>query len=393
MPEKNSLDILNSIRSVAGDEYQARIPEAVRTNIASVGNTILSYQPFTNKFFTELINRIGRVIVERMDSVDDIYSVFKDERLEFGDTVQRIFVDIPTAKAFEGSSTLNPASMLSVEKGVIHVEYISVDRKLYYKRTISVAELKEAFTTVAKLDEFIRAITESMATALSYDKYIMTTETLYKACAYALNLKEQATNASKVKVLSVPSTVAQYNKTTGEIEWDTVGAKVFLKMLRVASGMMKFPHEIVYASFDASGDIEETEGLISAQKTKRSDQVLGLEVSTLASIDVDALATLFNLSKADLQTQVIEIEDGALGLVTTSDQEVEHYVGGFLCNKGAVERGTSFEDRDSFKNPEHEYVNMWQHFWGYMAVSKFKDFVPIVFPIKASAESNESEGE
>ena len=69
----DSLEILNSIRSVAGSDYQARIPEAVRTNIASVGNTILSYQPATNQFFTQLINRIGKVIVTRMDSVDDIY--------------------------------------------------------------------------------------------------------------------------------------------------------------------------------------------------------------------------------------------------------------------------------------------------------------------------------
>lgn len=375
----DSLEVLNSIRSVAGSDYQARIPEAVRTNIATVGNTILSYDATTNAFFSELINRIGRVIIERMESIDDIYSVFKDERLNYGDAIQKIFIDIPKAKAFEGASTLNPTSMLSVEKGVIHVEYTKVDRKMFYKRTISVAELKEAFTSVEKLDEFIRAITESMATALGYDKYIMVTNTLYEHCKYVLNLKEQSAHAEAVRVLSVPSTVAKYNKTSGELEWDTVGAKIFLKMIRIVSGQLKFPHQIAYGSFQSGDIVEATEGLISAQRTPRESQVLGLEVSTLANIDVDALATLFNLAKADLQTRVIELEDGALGLVTTEDDSVEHYVGGFLASKDSVERGTSFEDKDSFKNPEHEYVNMWNHYWGYMAVSKFKDFVPIVF--------------
>lgn len=391
----DSLEILNSIRSVAGSDYQARIPEAVRTNIASVGNTILSYQPATNQFFTQLINRIGKVIVTRMDSVDDIYSVFREGELAFGDTIQKIFIDIPKAKAFEGASTLTPASMLAVEKGVIHVEYTSVDRKMYYKRTISVAELKEAFTSVEKLDEFIRAITESMAVALSYDKYIMVTNTLAEHCKYVLNLEEQSTEGVKVNVLKVPASVAKYNKTSGEIEWDSVGAKVFLKMLRILTGGLKFPHQLAYGSFDANGDIvSASEGSISAQKTARSEQILGLEVSTLANIDVDALATLFNLSKADLQTQVIELEDGAFGLYTTEDDSVEHYIGGFVCSKSAVERGKSFEDTDSFKNPEHEYVNMWLHFWGYMAVSKFKDFVPIVFvPYTPASQSAESQGE
>ena len=55
----SSLQILNAIRNVAGTEYQARIPEAVRTNISSVGNTILEYAPHTNLFLSQLINRIG----------------------------------------------------------------------------------------------------------------------------------------------------------------------------------------------------------------------------------------------------------------------------------------------------------------------------------------------
>ena len=57
----DSLAILNAIRDVAGAEYQARIPQATRENIASVGNTILSYAPSANTFFTQLLNRIGKV--------------------------------------------------------------------------------------------------------------------------------------------------------------------------------------------------------------------------------------------------------------------------------------------------------------------------------------------
>lgn len=390
----DSLSILNAIRSVAGSDYQARIPEAVRENIAEVGNTILDYTPATNLFMTELINRIGRTIVERMDSVEDIYAVFGEESLSKGDTIQKIFIDIPSAKAFVGTSTQNPATMLAVEKGTIHVEYTRVDRRMFYKRTISVEELKEAFVSVNALDDFIRAIIDSMETALGYDKYIMVTNTLAEHCKYVHECAVQGTSgkAKEVRELLVPSTVAVYNSETGKMEWDTVGAKVFLKLLRVVSGNLKYPHKLGYAKF-VEGEIDtDVESVIEAQKTSREKQVLGLEVETLATIDVDALATLFNLSKADLQTRVIELQDGALGEYEDSDDKAYH-IGGFLCNKEAVSRGTSFEINDSFKNPEGQYVNFWKHFWGWLAISKFKDFVPILFEVKAVESVSESEGE
>lgn len=374
----DSVDIVNAIRSVASSEYQERIPEATRDNIASVGNTILSYAPHTNLFVSELMNRIGRVVIKKLDTMDDIYSLFGEERLEFGDTIQKIFADIPSAHAFEGTATTNPASMLAIEKGTIHVEYTSVDRRLYYKTTISVAELKEAFLSVQALDSLVMALIEGMARALAVDKYVMDTNTLGTHCKYIKSVKDQEATAN-VKVIEVPSTVAKYNKTTGQIEWDSVGAKAFLKILRKATGGLQFYHKLDYAPYDVEDEEADVSKIktISAMRTPKNKQVLALEVDTLAEIDVDALAVLFNLEKANLQTQVLEIENGAFGLAGTST--AERYIGGFICSKDAVERGTSFEDSDSFKNPEHEYVNFWNHYWGYRAVSKFADFVPIVF--------------
>ena len=381
----DSLAILNAIRDVAGSEYQNRIPEATRTNIASVGNTILSYAPTANAFFTQLLNRIGKVVIERMEGVEDIYDVFENGKLEFGDTIQKIFVDIPKAQAFDGTAT---TAMLNQSKGAIHVEYTKVDRKIFYKTTISVAQIKEAFTTVAKLDEFVRALIEAMSTALSYDKYVMLTNTLATHCAYVVGAKESADAESddnnNFRYLLLPSTVAEYNDTTGEIEWSNTGAKDFLKLLRVASRGLKFPHALSYGTEFDDTDPDYEAGTISVVRTPVNKQVCALEVSSMATIDVDALAVLFNMDKAEPKTRMIELEDGALGNYTDADSN-EYHLAGFICDKDAVERGTSFEDRDSFKNPEAQYVNMWNHYWGYMAVSKFKDFVPILVPFKAGA--------
>ena len=384
----DSLQILNAIRDVAGAEYQARIPQATRTNIANVGNTILSYSPSANAFFTGLLNRIGKVVIERMDGMEDIYDVFENGKLEFGDTIQKIFVDIPSANAFDGTAT---TAMLNQSKGTIHVEYTKVDRKLFYKTTISVAQIKEAFTSVAKLDEFVRALIEAMSTALGYDKYVMLTNTLATHCEYVVNaegcaLADSDDNKYLRKVV-VPSSVAVYNSTSKEIEWEATGAKVFLKILRVASRSLKFPHPLSYGDPDLTDEELDNGGTITVVRTPVKDQVCALEVSTMATIDVDALAVLFNIDKAEPKTRMIELEDGALGDIThngtASQLKYSYHLAGFICDKNAVERGTSFEDKDSFKNPEAEYVNMWNHYWGYMAVSKFKDFVPILVGYKS----------
>jgi len=385
--ETKSLEILNAIRSVAGDDYASRIPEATRENIASVGNTILAYAPTTNTFFTQLLNRIAKVVVERMDKMEDIYAIFEDAQLPFGDAIQKIFVDIPKAKPFDGTAT---TAMLNQEKPVIHVEYTKVDRKIFYKQTISVAQIKEAFLTVAKLDEFIRAITESMAVALGYDKYIMLTHTLSEHCKYVVDTKavaeaESGQTNKNFKVLVVDSSVAQYNTSTKEIEWGVTGAKAFLKAVRIMSRSLKFPHPLSYGDINAGGTALDNEGTISVVRTPISKQVLALEVSSMAEIDVDALAVLFHLEKAEVETRLLELEDGALGEHLNSSNVADYHLAGFICDKESVERGTSFEDTDSFKNPEGQYVNMWNHYWGYMAVSKFKDFVPILVPVKASA--------
>lgn len=393
----SSIALLNAIRETLGNDYQSRIPQATRENIASIGNAFTQYKTLSNMFFTELFNRIGKVTIEKLDTLEDTYDVFGSEELPFGQIVQEIFVDIVEGKPFEGTNTLNPASMLSIEKGTIHVEYYAVDRRLFYKVTISAPELKEAFLTEAKLDEFIQAHIDSLARSYDVDRYIMTNDLFRKMASIILqgyygNDGQATPSDIPVNVLVLPENVVKFNKTSQELEWDTVGAKSMLKKLRVLSGMLTKYHKLGYYDIK-SGDEDEapvsgenhvdsdTVGVIKAQRTPKSKQVLALDLSVLADLDVDALAMLFNISRADIKTKTVELEDGVLGYPCSLDGTEENqnvYIMGFLCDKTGVKRGKSFEASDDFKNPEHQYINFWQHHWGYMAVSKFKDFVPIV---------------
>lgn len=391
-----SVQLLNSIRDSIGGEYATRIPEATRANITEIGNVFLQYKQLQNSFFSELFNRIGRVTIEKLDTMEDPYSVFGSEELPFGQIVQEIFVDIVEGKNFVGAETEHPETMLQTNKGSIHVEYYAVDRRLFYKVTISYAELKEAFLSEAKLDEFIQAHIDSLARSYDVDRYIMLTNTFKKMCSYVLHgyfHEDTGVKDIPVNALVLPESMVKFNLTTGKYEWQTTGAKDFLKELRIVSGGLKKYHKLGYYTIKESDEdeapasnktdtiVKASIGKIKAQRTPLSKQILGLDVSTLAEIDVDALAVLFNLNKADIMTQVCELEDNALGAPCSEDESQENtaiHLVGFLCDKTAVKRGKSFEASDDFKNPESLYINFWQHHWGYMAISKFKDFVPII---------------
>ncbi len=399
----DSIQLLNAIRGSIGGDYAGRIPEATRDNIATVGNTILNYQAHTNSFFTTLLNRISKTVIKHVDEMEDIYAVFRGEELPYGDTIQKIFIDIVESSAFEGVDTSNPASFITPNKGVIHVEYTSVDRKLFYKVSVSVAELKEAFLTADKLDEFITQLVASMTRSYAIDVYVMTSNLLRTHSSYVLGgVENGGTDDSSTTIsaddmnlnaLIVPSTVASYNPTTGKIEWETTGAKEFLKLLRKTSRSLRFYHKLDYGNVaDDSDALSELENVktIKAVKTPIENQVVALEVDTMAEIDVDALAVLFNMEKAEVKTRQIELENGVLGYPVavdgTEEESPAYYIGGFICDKDAVERVKSYEDSESFKNPEHLFVNYWQHHWGAMAVSKFCDFVPIVFNVQTEGD-------
>lgn len=394
----DSVVLLNAIRDSIGGDYAVRIPQATRTNITTVGNTILSYTPHLNAMFTQLMNRISETVVKKMDSVEDIYAIFKNKDINFGDTIQKIYVDVLEAHAFEGTATQNPASMLAIEKGTIHVEYTSVDRRIFYKTTISIPELKEAFVSPSAFENLVRALVDGMVRSYALDRYIMLSNTFRKHASYVLQGyfgNDGATPTAgqiPVNALVVPSSVAQYNLTTGEVEFSVTGAKTFLKLLRKVSRGLKFAHKLGYYDLK-SGDEDEAPAsgenhvdkdslkVIKAVRTPLKSQVVALETSVMAEIDVDALAVLFHMDKAEIEQRQIELEDEVLSYPMSEDQSEQNtalHIMGFIADVDAVERGKSFEANESFKNPEHQYINYWSHYWGYMAVSKFADFVPIV---------------
>ena len=90
----STLDILNVIRQNASLEYQSSVPAVTQAaDIPKVGEVIYGTPAFSNQFLNALVNRIATVRIQSAN-FNNPYSILKKGYLEFGETVEDIFVNI-----------------------------------------------------------------------------------------------------------------------------------------------------------------------------------------------------------------------------------------------------------------------------------------------------------
>ena len=93
----STIDILNTIRANASYEYQSSVPAITNENeIPKVGEVLYGYPALANQFINALVNRIALVRVNSA-TFNNAYANLKKGYLEFGETVEEVFVAITKA--------------------------------------------------------------------------------------------------------------------------------------------------------------------------------------------------------------------------------------------------------------------------------------------------------
>lgn len=95
----SSVDVLNAIRNSASQNYRDHVPLATpdANTIRSIGNVIMDFPEIQNEFLTALINRIAEVKVTNKYYTNPM-NVFKKGKLNFGEVIEDIFIDLAHAK-------------------------------------------------------------------------------------------------------------------------------------------------------------------------------------------------------------------------------------------------------------------------------------------------------
>lgn len=168
----NSVGILNAIRNNASMEYFQAVPAAENTtdSIRDVGKAIMAYQPRMNEFINALVNRIALVrVTSRMYT--NPWAFAKKGVLNFGETIEEVFVDIANAHPFDPVDAVSTVYQRNIPN--VMTMFHAMNLQTLYPVTISQQQLRQAFLSLDGVTDLIARIVNSLYSAMNYDEFIM----------------------------------------------------------------------------------------------------------------------------------------------------------------------------------------------------------------------------
>lgn len=170
----STVGILNAIRDNASSDYYNAVPKAQDTteSIKAVGQSILSYQPRMNEFVSSLVNRIARVVVTSKLYKNKL-AYAKQGIMEFGESIEEIFVDIAKVEGYDWNSTNDVEQAFKRRNPDIKSAFHAMNLQVYYPVTVTEKNLRQAFLSMDGVTNIIARIVDSVYSAAAYDEYIM----------------------------------------------------------------------------------------------------------------------------------------------------------------------------------------------------------------------------
>lgn len=340
----------NFIRNNSTEAFVQTVPAATDDNIQTIANILFNdaYQPMLNEFVTNLINRIALTIV-RNKSYSNPLSIFKKGSIPLGTDIQDIFTNPAIAEKYEFSNTAM-AKLLTITDPDTHVAYYRRNRQDLYTKTISREVLQGAFVSWEKFEDFITSITTSLYSGNYIDEFEYTKDLVNGAYVNNKVIVEQVTEPT-----------------------DETSSKAFLKKVRALYKKLSFPS----TKYNAYSKFSGANGLIKTW-TDPSRVVLIIKADAMAEVDVEALASAFNLDKANFLGRVIEV-----------DEFDSPEIVGVICDESWLQIYDNVFRFDEFYNARVMAWNEYLHAWGTYAICPFANAVVLATkePTPATAVS------
>jgi hypothetical protein len=351
--DARSIDILNVIRNNASYAYHKDIPKIENEqDIPKVGEILFGNPTHSNEFINALINRIALV---RMQSAtfNNPYKHLKKGYLEFGETVEDIFVGIIRAVKYDpekGASREFKRTLPNVQS-VFHI----TNWRVMYPITIEKQALKRAFTSADGVTNLITSIIDQVYQSAEYDEYLLFKYLIIKAISHG-------------KVYPQPI--------------DTTNMNNVAVAFRGKSNLLPI---------DMTGRFNETH---VQNNTPIDKQCIFMDADFNAKFDVEVLASAFNMNKADFigklhliddfssfdneRFEAIREESTGLEEVTAAELTLMKRVKGVLLDEEWFQVYDNLFEFDETRVGSGLYWNYWLHVWKTISYSPFANAIVFV---------------
>lgn len=322
----NNTTIAGRVYLSGSNDFQQRVPNPTIEGIDATSKFIFDpmNRKYLNEFMDAFVNRIGSQIVHN-NAWENPLSVFKGATMRYGSTIQESAVKWIKAHSYN----VEDDSLLAVQRPEAAVWYHTVNRQDRYDITVEQPDLRMAFADEMGLNRLIDAIMTVPRNSDNYDEYLC----MLNQIAYY----EQNWGFFKHRVSAAPT--------------DEATGKEFLKAVRAYANKLQFPTSL-YSPVSAEYGIPTF--------AKPNELVLFVTADAAASIDVDTLASVFNLDKAEAKYRQIVLPElpipNAFAMLTTD---------AFFVASDYV------YTNESFYNPQTLATNYYLHHWEIVSASPF----------------------
>ena len=264
----STIDILNVIRENASYDYQQNVPEVETVNdIPKVGEIIYGTPAFANQFINTLVNRIAAVRVQSA-TFNNPYSILKKGYIEYGETIEDIFVSI--AKAVDFNVEKAPKREFQRTIPDVRSAFHVMNWRVMYPITIQDEDLKQAFLSIDGVQNLITKIVDAVYTGAEYDEFLLFKYLLVKAISHGKMYPTSIGDGSNLNDAAV--------------------------QFRGTSNMLPF----------MSNGYNE---VAVKTNTPKDRQVIFMDAMFNAQFDVNVLASAFNMNKVDFMGRLFLIDN------------------------------------------------------------------------------------
>lgn len=322
----NGINLLND--AIIPDlTYGDRFPQINKDNLSSI---MLSQPP---NVISDFIGVMGKLVKQNIEDVvytrvNNPFSFMVGEKLNFGETIEDIFVNIIEGSAIEWDAS--PESVLKLYKTDIRSLYHSWNYEMQYSTSISMAYAQRAFLSEGGIRNLMNVIASKPLHSADYDLFLHILQTLKQMNddTYFYNVGVQALTTEEA-------------------------LKNFILAVKDKISELKFMNNI----YNKSGVI-----------TRSEDLMLVINPKTLNNIDVNLLSGIFNTAKMELDCEIIKVPYLESGV---DEKEVI----GYLMDKKAIKFIPTLEVSTEQFNAKGLHTNLFYTCAGITCVSTFSNAV------------------
>lgn len=300
---------------------------AVSNNFAP-GMKGANYTPNTYADLGEAIGKLAFQFIRGVEANDPL-AVFDKMPVDKGDTIEQAVIKLVEASAYDRSGA---GALSRATNDKMAVRYFNNWEARKYKQTVDTSELRKVLEGDTGLDTVADLLIGTLSQSRIYDKY-----TNVKAL-----LKWGRTSGSLESGQSVLKAIEGVKK----VDADTLDYKGILKKIKNTVKGMKY----------MNGDYN-TAGL--TRRTREEDIYIIAPYTLITDIDVDELAGVFNLSKAEIKSRLIEID--------STDTFV------YIVDQNAILDFTRLYELWDQKNADGHFWNYFLHVEDLFAISPLFD--------------------